>query len=74
MKNKLRNKMSDEYLNDCLVTFIEKEFFNQVKVEDVINLPKRQPQSYIVKISSLYQSKNTYVFMFIHNYYYGVVH
>ena len=37
-KNKLRNKMGDEYLNNCLVTFVEREFFNQVKDEDVIKL------------------------------------
>jgi hypothetical protein len=24
VKNKLRNRMGDHYLNDCLVTFIEK--------------------------------------------------
>jgi hypothetical protein len=28
----------DEYLNNCLVIFIEKEFFNQVNDEDAINL------------------------------------
>ena len=38
VKNKLRNKMGDHYLNNCLVTFGEREFFNQVKDEDVINL------------------------------------
>ena len=38
VKNKLRNKMGDEYLNNCLVTFVEREFFTQVKDEDVINL------------------------------------
>ena len=38
VKNKLRNKMGDDYLNNCLVTFVEREFFNQVKDEDVINL------------------------------------
>ena len=38
MKNKLRNKMGDEYLNNCLVTFVESEFFDLVKDEDVINL------------------------------------
>ena len=37
VKNKLRNKMGDDYLNNCLVTFVEREFFNQVKDEDVIN-------------------------------------
>jgi hypothetical protein len=38
VKNQLRNKMGDEYLNNCLVTFVEREFFKQVKDEDVINL------------------------------------
>ena len=38
VKNSLRNKMDDEYLNSCLVTFVEREFFKQVKDEDVINL------------------------------------
>jgi hypothetical protein len=38
VKNKLRNKMSDEYLNNALVTFVERDFFNQVKDEDVIKI------------------------------------
>jgi hypothetical protein len=38
VKNKQRNKMGDEYLNNCLVTFIEREFFSRVKDEDIINL------------------------------------
>uniref|UniRef100_A0A8R7R7E1 HAT C-terminal dimerisation domain-containing protein n=1 Tax=Triticum urartu TaxID=4572 RepID=A0A8R7R7E1_TRIUA len=38
VKNKLRSKMGDDYLNNCLVTFVEREFFNQVKDKDVINL------------------------------------
>jgi hypothetical protein len=37
VKNKLRNKIGDQYLNDCLVTFIEREFFLQVKDKDIIN-------------------------------------
>jgi hypothetical protein len=37
VKNKLRNKLGDQYLNDCLVTFIEREFFLQVKDNDIIN-------------------------------------
>uniref|UniRef100_A0A0A9HGG1 HAT C-terminal dimerisation domain-containing protein n=1 Tax=Arundo donax TaxID=35708 RepID=A0A0A9HGG1_ARUDO len=27
MKNKLRNRMEDQYLNDCFVIFIERGFF-----------------------------------------------
>jgi hypothetical protein len=38
VKNKQRNNMGGEYLNNCLVTFIEKELFSQVKNEDIINL------------------------------------
>jgi hypothetical protein len=30
LKNKLRNKMGSQYLNDCLVTYLEKEFFFKV--------------------------------------------
>jgi hypothetical protein len=36
VKNKLRNRMRDQYLNDCLVTFIERDFFLQVKDDDII--------------------------------------
>ncbi|BAH92799.1 Os04g0587500, partial [Oryza sativa Japonica Group] len=37
VKNKLRNRMGDQYLNDCLVTFIEREMFLKVKECDIIN-------------------------------------
>jgi hypothetical protein len=36
VKNKRRNRMRDQYLNDCLVTFIERDFFLQVKDDDII--------------------------------------
>ena len=36
VKTKLRNKMGDQYLNDCLVTFIERDFFRRVSNEDII--------------------------------------
>jgi hypothetical protein len=29
VKNKLRNNIGDQYLNDCLVTSVEREFFLQ---------------------------------------------
>ena len=32
---KLRTRISDQPLNDCLVTFIEKEFFLQVSDDDI---------------------------------------
>ena len=36
IKNKLRSKMGQNFLNNCLTTFIEREFFLQVKDEDII--------------------------------------
>jgi hypothetical protein len=36
VKNKLRNKMGEQFLNDCLVTFLESGFFLQVQDHDII--------------------------------------
>jgi hypothetical protein len=36
IKNKLRSKMGQIFLNGCLVTFIERDFFLQVKDEDIV--------------------------------------
>jgi hypothetical protein len=35
IKNKLRNKMGDQLLNDYMVIFIEQDLFKQVRVETV---------------------------------------
>lgn len=35
VKNKLRNSMGDQILNDCLVTFIERDIFSKVS-DDII--------------------------------------
>ena len=35
VKNKLRNRIGDQPLNDCLVTFKEKEMFLQVSDDDI---------------------------------------
>ncbi|XP_062208934.1 uncharacterized protein LOC133910615 [Phragmites australis] len=36
VKNKLRNKMRSQYMNDCLVIFIERDFFLQVEDDAII--------------------------------------
>jgi hypothetical protein len=36
IKNKQRNKMGQEFLKGCLVTFFEREFFLQAKDKDII--------------------------------------
>ena len=37
VKTKLRNKIGDSLLDDCLVTFIERDIFFQVDEDDIIN-------------------------------------
>jgi len=37
VKNKLRSKMGQKFLNGCLVTFIEREFFLQAKDQGIIS-------------------------------------
>ncbi|KAI4969793.1 hypothetical protein ZWY2020_000707 [Hordeum vulgare] len=37
VKNKLRAKMGEQYLNDCLVTFLKRKFFIQVKEGTIIS-------------------------------------
>lgn len=32
MKNKLTNRVGEQYLNDCLVTFIERDFFWKLRI------------------------------------------
>jgi len=36
VKTKLGNKMDDQYLNDSLAPFIERDFFRRVNNEDTI--------------------------------------
>jgi hypothetical protein len=36
VKTKLRNKMDDSLLDDCLVTFIERDLFFKVDEDDII--------------------------------------
>ena len=37
VKNQTRNRMCDEFLNDCLVTFIEREIFSNISGDDIIH-------------------------------------
>jgi hypothetical protein len=37
VKNKVRNSMSDRLLNDCLVTFIERDIFSTVSEDDIVH-------------------------------------
>lgn len=36
VKDKLRNRMSDEYLNDCLIIFVERNIFSKVNEDDIM--------------------------------------
>ena len=37
VKNWLRNRMGDQWMNDCLVTYIEKDIFTELDNEDIID-------------------------------------
>ena len=48
VKNRLRNRMGDSWMNDCLVTYIEKKIFREVEQENVMkryqNIKTRREQ------------------------------
>ncbi|XP_057426221.1 uncharacterized protein LOC130719620 [Lotus japonicus] len=48
IKNRMRNRMGDEWLNDCLVTYIEKDVFDSVENEKIVqsfqNMKTRREQ------------------------------
>jgi len=37
VKSQTRNRMCDEFLNDCLVTWIEREIFSNISEDDIIH-------------------------------------
>ncbi|XP_021774255.1 zinc finger MYM-type protein 1-like [Chenopodium quinoa] len=37
VKDKLRNSMGDQMLNDCLITFLESDLFSNVKIDHIID-------------------------------------
>ena len=36
IKNRLRNQIGDQWMNDCLVTYIEKDRFKTIKCEEIM--------------------------------------
>ena len=36
IKNRLRNQIGDQWMNDCLVTYIEKDIFKTIKCEEIM--------------------------------------
>ena len=36
IKNRLRNQLGDQWMNDCLVTYIEKDIFKTIKCEEIM--------------------------------------
>ena len=37
VKNRLQNRMEDTWMNDCLVTCIEKNIFREIQNEKIVN-------------------------------------
>ena len=36
IKNRLRNQIRDQWMNDCLITYIEKDIFKTIKCEEIM--------------------------------------
>ena len=36
IKNRLRNQIGEQWMNDCLVTYIEKDIFKTIKCEEIM--------------------------------------
>ena len=36
IKNRLRNQIGDQWMNDCLITYIEKNIFKTIKCEEIM--------------------------------------
>ena len=36
IKNRLRNQIGDQWMNDCLVTYIKKDKFKTIKCEEIM--------------------------------------
>ena len=36
IKNQLRNQIGDQWMNDCLVTYIEKDILKTIKCEEIM--------------------------------------
>ena len=36
IKNRLRNQIGDQWINDCLVTYIQKYIFKTIKCEEIM--------------------------------------
>ena len=36
IKNQLRNRIGDQWMNDCLITYIEKDIFKTIECEEIM--------------------------------------
>jgi hypothetical protein len=41
VKKKLRNKLGDQFMSDCLICYVEKDNFSTIRNDDVFNLFKK---------------------------------
>ena len=42
VRNQTRNRMCDKLLNDCLVTFLEREIFSNISEDDIVMAMKKR--------------------------------
>jgi hypothetical protein len=41
VKKKLRNKMGDQFMSDCLICYVEKDMFSTISNDEMIDLFKK---------------------------------
>ena len=41
VKKKLRNKMGDEFMSDCLICYVEKDMFSTISNDQVFDIFKK---------------------------------
>ena len=64
IKNRLRNRIGDQWMNDCLVTYIEKDKFKTIESEEIMqrfqNMKNCRGQ--LSKISQVWKNKLKFTF------------
>ena len=45
IKNRLHNRIGDQWMNNCLVTYIEKDIFKTIECEEIMQVSKYEKSS-----------------------------
>ncbi|XP_059441569.1 uncharacterized protein LOC132173910 [Corylus avellana] len=65
VKNRLRNRIGDQWMNDCLVTYIEKDIFKTISNEEIMKRFQALPVCHSVWVLILGFLSNSPLFYFV---------